>query len=381
MKSSRTRHRVPKGGPGKRKRKRRIGPHLLLRTVLKIQRILGPAVSAAMVILVVLFWTATALIYLAEQGRNPDFDTPWAAVRWVFLTVVQGAPWDAQTVVGKFTAYGVEILKPVSIAVLTAALTSYLFDLIVRRGSGMGRAHVKNHIVICGWSSKGAEIIREIRGRGDDESDRRLVVLAPLESTPTKDELTTFISGNPTEAADLKRAGIERAAVAIVLADNSYADIDVEEMDSRTLLTTLAIESLNPNCYTCVEVVHSINREHFNRTKADELVVSGHLTGALLAHSAVARGLSKIVDDLLTFPSGDEFYWVRIPPGLVGMKFYDVLTQLKLRLDCLPLAIGHDGTYTTNPSVDHVLGEGDRLLVVAKSEPNIDDLKSVEPPR
>jgi voltage-gated potassium channel len=372
---------MPRRGPAGRKRRRRIGPHLLIRTLRKVQRILGPAVSAALVILVVLFWSATALLYLAEHGRNAEFGTFRAAIRWVFLTVVQGSPWDVQTLIGKFTAYGVEILKPVSIAVLTAALTSYLFQLIVRRGSGMGRAHVKNHIVICGWSSKGAEIIREIRGRADEESERQLVILAPLESSPTKDELTTFIAGNPTETTDLKRAGIERAGVAIVLADNSYDDIDVEEMDSKTLLTTLAIESLNPNCYTCVEVVHSANREHFNRTKADELVVSGHLTGALLAHSAVARGLSKIVDDLLTFPEGDEFYWVKIPPGWVGMKFYDALTQLKLRLDCLPLAIGHDGSYTTNPSVDHVLGEGDRLLVVAKTEPRIEDLKSEESPR
>jgi voltage-gated potassium channel len=64
-----------------------------------------------------------------------------------------------------------------------------------------------------------------------------------------------------------------------VLADNSYPNIDVEDMDSRTLLSTLAIESLNPNCYTCVEVVHERNREHFKRTKADELVVSSHVTG------------------------------------------------------------------------------------------------------
>jgi voltage-gated potassium channel len=342
-----------------------------MRAMRKIQRTLGPAVSAALLLLVGLSLAAAVAIYFSEHGHNPRFPTFRSSLNWVFLSLTQGEPWGAKTVAGKVTGYAVGALKPVTIAVITAALTSHLFQLIVKRGSGMGRAHVKNHILICGWSSKGDEIIREIRGRGDEESQRPVVVLAPLDSSPTKDELTTFISGNPTEASDLKRAGIERAEVAIVLADNSYPDIDAEEMDSKTLLTTLAIESLNPDCYTCVEVVHSANREHFARTKADELVVSAHLTGALLAHSAVARGLSRIVDDLLTFPEGDEFYWVRLPPAWIGMKFYEALSQLKLKYDCLPLAVGRNGGYTTNPPADYLLQKDDRLLVLSKREPQI----------
>jgi voltage-gated potassium channel len=345
--------------------------YLMLRTLRKVNRMLGPAVSAALILLAGLLIATVVVVYLAEHAHNPKFSNFWSALDWAFITLIQGAPWPVQTVAGKIAGYAVGIMKPISIAVLTAALTSHLFQLIVKRGSGMGRAHVKNHILICGWSSKGTEIIREIRGRGDEESRRPVVVLAPLDASPTKDELTTFISGSPTETADLKRAGIERAEVAIVLADNSYPDIDAEEMDSKTLLTTLAIESLNPNCYTCVEVVHSANREHFARTKADELVVSAHLTGALLAHSAVARGLSRIVDDLLTYPEGDEFYWVRIPPEWAGMKFYEALSQLKLKHDCLPLAVGRNGGYTTNPVADYVLQKDDRLLVLSKREPQV----------
>ncbi|MBA3552158.1 MAG: NAD-binding protein [Actinobacteria bacterium] len=183
----------------------------------------------------------------------------------------------------------------------------------------MGQTRLADHIVVCGWSGKGTEILKEIRGRRDDESRRPVVILAALKANPTRDELTTFIAGDPTEEHDLRRAGIPRARTAIVLADNSYPDIDAEEMDSRTLLTTLAIESLNPDCYTCVEVVHSSNAEHFNRTKADELVVSAHLTGALLANSAITHGLSRIVGDLITFPVGNEFYWVDLPPHMVGI--------------------------------------------------------------
>jgi voltage-gated potassium channel len=247
-----------------------------------------------------------------------------------------------------------------------------MFGALVARTSGKGRVRLKQHIVICGWSSKGSEILQEIRGRRDEESQRRVVVLAPLSSNPTRDDLTTFVQGDPTEARDLMRAGIKQARTAIVLADNSYPDIDVEDMDSRTLITVLAIESLNPACYTCVEVVHSKNREHFNRTRADELVVSAHMTGALLAHSAVTRGLSRVVGDLLTFPSGDEFYWVPVPPSLTGNTFGSALSRIKEKSDSILVAIAADGgDYAINPPIDRLLKEGDRLLLIAKGQPTL----------
>jgi voltage-gated potassium channel len=337
----------------------------------KVVRILGPAVTAALVLLGCLFFIAVIIVFAVEHGRNPRFDHFRSAMYWVLVTVVDGAPWSVQTGLGKTTEILVGILQPVSIAVITAAVTSQLYQLVMARSSGRGRSRLKNHIVICGWSSKGTEIIREIRGRGDESSGRRVVILAALQASPSKDELTTFIAGDPTLTHDLERAGIEQADVAIVLADNSYPGIDAEEMDSRTLITVLAIESLNPGCYTCVEVIHSVNREHFNRTRADELVVSAHLTGALLAHSAMARGLSRIVDDLLTYPAGDEFYWVEVPAGWIGTTFQVALGRLKQGFDCLPLAVSNDGNYVTNPKSDYILAKGDRLLVLSKQEPVI----------
>jgi voltage-gated potassium channel len=361
---------VASGAVRPRRRHTRVDVQVaMLAPFRKVRRALGPAVTAALVLLGLLFLVTVTVVYVAENGKSADFTSFRSALEWVAVTLVKDPPWHVVTPVGKVMGYVVEFLKPISVAVITAAVTTHLFQLIVRRGSGKGRTRLKDHIVICGWSGKAEEILREIRGRGDEGSHKPVVLLAKLEASPTKDELTTFISGDPTQASDLQRAGIERAETAIVLADNSYPDIDAEEMDSHTLLTTLAIESLNPSCYTCVEVVHSANRDHFNRTKADELVVSAHLTGALLAHSAIARGLSRIVDDLLTYPEGDEFYWAEVPATWAGRPFRDALTALKVQFDCLPLAVGRDGSYTTNPPADYVLQQGDRLLVLSKDDP------------
>src|SRR5207244_12121492 len=133
--------------------------------------------------------------------------------------------------------------------------------------------------------------------RGDDESRRPIVILAPLDENPSKDALTQFLHGDPTRSEDLIRAGIRDARTAIALADNSYPDIDAEDMDSRTLLTVLAIESLAPNVYSCVEVIRSEDLEHFVHTHAAAIVISASCTSAILAPAASTPGLPGVVGE------------------------------------------------------------------------------------
>jgi voltage-gated potassium channel len=285
---------------------------------------------------------------------------------WVTRTLLEGAsPWDITTGIGKILNYVVLIAGVGLAATITGALAAKLIELVMKRGSGMGSAKENNHIVICGWSTKGEEILRELHA--DEVEDKRpVVILADLERSPTRDELTTWVRGNPASGDDLMRAGIDRADTAIILADLTAGGS--EDADAKTLLTTLAVESINPNCYTCVEVIKSENRQHFERTKADELVVSAELTGALLASSAVTHGLSRVVTDLLTHPVGNEFYEMKAPEDVVGKTFSDALAHLKDGHDCIPMAVSKNGSdYEINPARDRLINENDRFLVIAQT--------------
>jgi voltage-gated potassium channel len=330
----------------------------------------SPALAIAIMLVAGLILICGFALFVAER-HNPEMDHLRSAFGWVFITMLDEPPWQPTTPAGQATFYAIEILKPISIGLIIATLTTKLVQVLTSRGWGRGRVKMKDHIVICGWSGKGGEILSELRKRGDAESKRPAVIIAALEGNPSKDPLTQFVQGDPTRVDDLRRASIEQARTAIVLADNSYPDIDAEDMDSRTLLTVLAIEKLAPSVYTCVEVIRSENQEHFVNTDADEIVISAKLTGALLAHSAATPGLSKVVGELLTFPSGNEFYWIVIPSSLVGRKFGDVLVDLKHRLNCLPVALhsAGNGAVHTNPATETMLKDGDRLLVIAEQYP------------
>jgi voltage-gated potassium channel len=331
----------------------------------------GPQILIAILIVLALLTAAGWTVYFAEREVNPDARSFVSVFVWGIQTLTVGGPWDPVTAVGRGAAFVMEFLKPVSIGLIIAAASTRAVQLMLGSSSGKGRAKLKDHIVVCGWSGKGAEIVGQLRRRGDQESRRAVVILAELPENPSRDDLTTFVHGDPTKSEDLERAGVQTARTVIVLADNSYPGLDVEEVDSRSLLTVLAVESMAPQVYSVVEVIRSENQDHFTRTKADEVVVSARLTGALLAHSAATHGLSRIMGELLTFPSGNEFYWVPVNGDIKGRTFGDVLVELKQVYDCLPLAVADDHGYTANPAFDRVLEEGERLLLISREPPAI----------
>ena len=335
-----------------------------------VERRIGREFLSAAVLVFLVLITCAVLFWAFERRTNPaDVTSFWSGFEWVTRTLLEQAPpWEITTAVGKFLNYVVLVAGVGLVAIATGAVASKLFTFIMRKDLGMGQAKFDRHIVICGWSAKGVEILRELHA---DEVEHRspIALLAPLETSPTRDPLVTFIRGNTSSAEDLTRAGIERADTAIILADTSNPSAEPDDIDAKTLLTTLAVESLNPNCYTCVEVITSENRQHFQRTKADELVVSAELTGALLASSAVTHGLSHVISDLLTHPQGNEFYQVDVPAEAAGMSFYDALQVLKERYDCIPMAMKDtDGRWRINPPRDTTVDGGTQLLVIAGSE-------------
>jgi voltage-gated potassium channel len=332
----------------------------------------GPQILVAILIVLALLTAAGWTVFFAERGVNPEARSFWAVFVWGIQTLTVGGPWDPVTTAGRGAAYVMEFLKPVSIGLIIAAASTRAVQLMLGSSSGKGRAKLKDHIVVCGWSSKGGEIIGQLRRRGDQESRRAVVILADVPENPSRDDLTTFVRGDPTTSEDLERAAVRTARTVIVLADNSYPGLDVEEVDSRSLLTVLAVESMAPEVYSVVEVIRAENLDHFTRTKADEVVVSARLTGALLAHSAAAHGLSQIMGELLTYPTGNEFYWVPIPREIQGRTFGEAMLQLKERYDCLPVAVGNGRDYATNPPLDRVLQAGERLLVISREPPRIE---------
>ncbi|MEQ1787499.1 MAG: NAD-binding protein [Acidimicrobiales bacterium] len=309
---------------------------------------------------------APLLFWAFERRDNTDVENVPSSYLWLVRTLIEGdTAYGIESAGGYVVFYLVQIAGISLVAFVSGAIASKLVTTVMNKGKGMGSTNAKGHVVICGWSGKGAEIIRELRAR-EVEDPRRIVVLANLDSDPTKVDDVEFLRGDPSDEADLLRAGIDRCTMAIVLADESTPAATDAERDARTLFTVLAVETVNSDAYSCVEVIRSENKRHFANTHANELVISAEVTGALLAGSAANPGLSRVVTNLVTHPDDQEFYRIPVPDDLVGSTVAVALAALKERHDALLVAIvqGIDD-YSLNPPMDRVLEADDKLLVIS----------------
>ena len=312
--------------------------------------------------LVLLF--APLLFWLVEHNRSADVHSIGDAYGWLFRTLFENStPYKLKSPFGFISYWTVRVAGVSLVAFMTATIASRFVATVIKQGAGMGSFKGSGHVLVCGWNRKGRDIVKELRAR-EVEDEREVVILADREGTPLDEKGVTFIRGNPSNADDLSRAGLERVSTVIVLADESNLSNEPDDVDARSLLTTLAVESINPSAYSCVEVIKSENRPHFERTHADELVVSAELTGALLAASARTHGLTGVIADLLTHPEGQELYRVPMPPDLVGRSARDALVVMKDQYDSLLVGVFVDGECHVNPANDLALPAGAELLVV-----------------
>lgn len=181
-----------------------------------------------------------------------------------------------------------------------------------------------------------------------------------------KDERVEFMKGDPTQDENLVRAGVMRADSVIVLTDLNKGP---NEADAEALMVVLAVESLNREVHTCVQLLNSANRMHLERAHADEIFVSTSFVGNLVVASALNHGISRIVADLLTFNIGSEFYRYdgHISDALVGKEFaraVQVLVQRRMILLAVETDYSEELQRQLSADILYKLPEEERVTVV-----------------
>jgi voltage-gated potassium channel len=328
-----------------------------------------PFLSRSFAVLLVLLIACPLALWLFEREANPQVQTVPNAYFWMWRTLMeQGSPLEFKTAGGWLVSYLVVIVGVGLVATGTATIVSRLVDLLLRRQSGMHETRVAEHVLICGWNGRARTIVEELHAT--DQGDARpIVILADVPAAPIDAPGTIFVRGDPARKEDLARAGLDRAATAILLADETHSS-SPHDIDGKTLLTALSVESTKPTCYTCVEVLLAENVEHFRQVSADELIVTGEVTSLLLASAATDHGVSQVVGDLLTHDvkrGPDNLRSIDVSTSLEGTTFVDALAELKQTQAAIAVAVvDPEGTVDLNPAADRRLSKGERVLAIMR---------------
>jgi voltage-gated potassium channel len=300
---------------------------------------------------------AAVLITLFEKSWT--LESVFDSFNWGIATVLgQGDSSYVTSPAGRLIGWFLILFGVAMLGMITGALVAMVIDFLLKEGQGLGAAGYKGHIVVCGWNTTARDLVDELRG---DEYAAKVVVLADVDKNPAGDGVY-FVRGDSTNDDDLKRAGIEHAAAALVFPRDAS-----DESDMHSILTVLAIEHAAPGVRTVAEVNNPRNEPHFRRADVDELLVTSKIASHLLARSALYPGLSGIVTDIVSGGEGSELYRVSLPEDYCGMTIDDLAAKLRRDHRATLLSVNRGGHSFVNPDTAFILQPGDDAVVVADS--------------
>jgi voltage-gated potassium channel len=156
------------------------------------------------------------------------------------------------------------------------------------------RRRLNDHIIVCGYGTKGRSAIDELLGRGVERS--RIVV---IDSEPgaidqaNADDLAV-VAGDCTTTVVLERAGVRGASSVIVATDR----------DDATVLTTLTARELNPGATIASAVREEENTHLVREGGADSVISSSGGAGRLLGLATQSPSVVEVLEDLLAVGAG-----------------------------------------------------------------------------
>jgi voltage-gated potassium channel len=153
------------------------------------------------------------------------------------------------------------------------------------------RKRVKNHVIVCGYGTKGRAAVSTLLENGFNKTN---VVVVESDRTAlrqaTADGLVA-IEGSATRSGILIEARVQEAKAVIIATDS----------DDASVLVTLTVRQLTAGKVSIIAAVREAeNAPLLRQSGAHHVIVSSATAGRLLGLSTTAPPLIEVVEDLLT---------------------------------------------------------------------------------
>lgn len=209
------------------------------------------------------------------------------------------------------------------------------------------RKRVNDHIVVCGYGTKGRNAVRALRLQGHPV-DRIVVVEAdPAVAAEASAEGLVAVAGSATRTSVLRAAHLDRAKVVIIALDR----------DDSSVLVTLRVRTLAPSVTVVATAREAANGELLRQSGATSVIVSAETAGRLLGLAAGNPTTVEIVEDLVSFGEGLDLAVRAVTDAEAG----DLPTELGLPV--LAVLRGGRRLVYNDPDLGRLVA-GDRIVYV-----------------
>jgi voltage-gated potassium channel len=263
-----------------------------------------------MLFFLLIFLVSGTLVAILEHGRNAEFKSVPDGWWWAIVTFSTTGYGDMvpKTIAGRLIAIVTIFVGIAAMSVLSGTFASLFVDQNTRARRGLVElTRLQDHIIICGWKEDMQEILleilRDVRGLTAD----MLVLVSNVESERIEelrgnDQLRElrFVRGDYFSDNTLRRANVRAARKVLVLADE-HETTGVSELDSRTVMTVLAIKSMARDVYVVAELLDRKYENYLRQAACEEIIFMNDLNRSIIANSSATNGMSHIVHDLLAY--------------------------------------------------------------------------------
>jgi voltage-gated potassium channel len=210
------------------------------------------------------------------------------------------------------------------------------------------RARVKDHVIVCGYGTKGRSAVRALRQSG---VPREQIVVIENEHDSIEEAAAAGLAtvhGTSTSDSTLREAEIERARAVIVAVNR----------DDSAVLTTRTVRQLAPEVTIVAAVRESENADLLTQSGASSVITSSDAAGRLLGLATGAPSTVALVEDLIAFGHGLDLVEREIRPEESGASPQSLPMPV--------LAVVRDGRNVPYDEPDVAqLRTGDRIIYVS----------------
>ncbi len=261
------------------------------------------------------------------------------------------------------------------IGVLSSGIEGKLAEL--RRGRSF--VAQSGHTVVLGWSAKTPSIVRELILANENRRGACVAVLANKDRTEMEEAIrearggrgkTRVVcrTGDPIVLGDLDIVNpLHAKSVVIPSPEDDEPDAQVVKM-----ILALSNHPRRGESVSNFHIVAEVNKAswksvaHMVGDPDVEVVLIHDIISRIIAQVALQKGLSVVVQELLTF-EGNEFYYASAD-ALIGRTYGEALFAYpKASL----VGIHSSNDVDLNPPHDLVIDNTDRLIVLAEDDSHI----------
>jgi voltage-gated potassium channel len=194
--------------------------------------------------------------------------------------------------------------------ILLVGTTVELLAEHTRRAYRLGRWRrgLEDHIVICGFGTKGRAAVSTLEGRGVPAKDVVVIDERPTALDQARSLGYATVAGNASRAEVLHAAGIAQARAIVVAADR----------DDAAVLITLTARELNRTATIASAVREEENAHLLRESGANSVITSSGAAGRLLGMATQSPQLVEVLEDLLAVGSGLDIVEREVGPDQVG---------------------------------------------------------------